>query len=224
MDKKVIKSFLKKKLILWSIFAVLAMGIVFFSGSLFNKAQIMDHLDYNITLNEDGSATIVETWDVYVQKTNTLFRNFKSSSKYGKVTDVKVKDLETGKELKQIDEEMYHVTKDCYYALDISSGKFEIAWGIGMDNSRGKKKYQITYTVTNLITDYNDCQEFYWKLLDESNGIPIKKVTGTIKFPDSVKSKDNLKAWGHGPLNGNIEIASNDIVKFTINNLIEISR
>ena len=221
MDKGVKKRNLKKCLIRWGIMATVIMFFAFAAG-LSEKSQIMDHLDYDITLNEDGSAKIVETWDVYANKTNTLFRNFVNSNKNGKIKNVKVKDLETGKDLKQIDQEMYHVTKDCFYALDIKGGsKFEIAWGIGMDNTSGKRLYQISYTVPNVVTDYKDCQEFYWMLLNKDNGIPVKKVTGTIKFPDSVKNKENLKVWGHGPLNGNIEIASNNTVKFTVDNLSE---
>ena len=45
----------------------------------------MNKLDYNITLNEDGSATIVETWNIHVSHTNTLFKTFKKST----VNDVK---------------------------------------------------------------------------------------------------------------------------------------
>ena len=35
-----------------------------------------------------------------------MFRNFEISDKYGDIIDVEVKDLETGKSFKQIDEEI----------------------------------------------------------------------------------------------------------------------
>ncbi len=183
------------------------------------KKQVMNRLDYDITLNTDGSATIVETWDIYISHTNTLFRTFDKTSAFGDITNVNVKDLNTGEDLTQIYKEMYHVTTDCFYALDIVPRKFEIAWGTGMENKTGLKRYEITYTITDVVTDYKDCQEFYWKLLDESNQIPVKKITGTIRMPNKVTDIDDLKAWGHGPLDGNIKIGSKGRIKFSVNGL-----
>ena len=80
--------------------------------------------------------------------------------------DGSVKDITKGKnkELTQISQAMNHVTKDCYYALNVSSNKFEIAWGIGMDKEYGRRKYQISYVVNDVITDYKDCQEIHVQL------------------------------------------------------------
>lgn len=210
---------IKKLLKRCTIMAIIIVILILFSGNLFSKKQIMNKLDYDITLNEDGSATIIETWDIYMSHTNTLFRTFEKSNKFGDITDVNVKDLTTGKNLKQIYREMYHVTDNCFYALDINRREFEVAWGTGMESKMGTKRYEFSYTITDVVTDYKDCQEFYWKLLDESNQIPVNKVTGTIKMPDKIKNIENLKAWGHGPLNGNIEINSNNIIKFTVDKL-----
>lgn len=217
--KKELKKILKKVLTRWSIMAIVILLIVLFSGQLFSKKQIMNELDYDITLNEDGSATIVETWDIYISHTNTLFRTFEKSNKFGDIINVNVKDLDTGEDLTQIYREMYHVTTDCFYALDLNSREFEVAWGTGMENKMGTKRYQFSYTITDVVTDYKDCQEFYWKLLDESNQIPVDKVTGTIKMPNKVSNIDNLKAWGHGPLDGNIEIDSKNRIEFSVNQL-----
>ena len=114
---------------------------------------------------------------------------------------------------------MYHVTKGCFYALDINFKQFEVAWGTGMENKMGTKRYQFSYTITDAVNDYKDCQEFYWTLLADNNQIPVNKVTGTIKMPSKVNDIDNLKAWGHGPLNGNIEIDSKNEVKFSVDRL-----
>ena len=217
--KKEFKNKLKKALKRWLIMAIVIMFIVLVSGHLFSKKQVMNKLDYNITLNEDGSATIVETWNVYISHTNTLFRTFERSNKFENITNVNVKDLDTGENLKQIYEEMYHVTTGCFYALYITPRKFEVAWGTGMENKMGTKKYEFSYTITNAVTDYKDCQEFYWKLLDESNSIPVSKVTGTIKMPSKVRNISNLKAWGHGPLNGNINIKNENTIEFTVDKL-----
>jgi len=188
----------------------------------FEKSQHIDNLDYNVTINEDGSIRVVETWDIYVNHTNTLFRNFDydGSRQYGYIVDVSVIDLEEKKVLANSYQEEYHVPTGYYYALELEEDdKFEIAWGTGMEKKSGKKKYQIAYTVTDVISHYEDCQELYWKLLSEENAIPAKSVTGTISLPRNVSDIDNLKVWGHGPLNGKISIVSKDTVKFSLEDL-----
>ncbi len=164
---------------------------------------------------------VVETWDINVQNTNTLFKNFDLSKvKYGNIKNAKVVDLQTNKNLSQIDVEMYHVPKDSYYALELNSHKFEIAWGVGLDNKIGHRKYQISYTVEDVVTQYQDCQEIYWQFLAKNqNDIPAKKVTGKLILPEDVSKEDNLKVWGHGQLNGKIEKNNNHEVVFEINNL-----
>ena len=183
------------------------------------QGQSMNQLDYYVTVNDNGSMTVTETWDIYISHTNTIFKNFDKSEKFGDIIDVSVKDLKTGKQLTRIYQEMYHVTTDCFYAQDISGNKFEIAWGTGMENKIGNKKYQITYTVTDVIKSYYNCQELYWMFLSDENNISCDNVTGTIVFPHSVSDINNLKAWGHGPLNGNINIADNNKIEFNINGL-----
>ena len=79
--KKELKKNLKKNLKRWSIMLIVIVLIILFSGKLFSKKQIMNQLNYDITLNKDGSATIVETWDIYISHTNTLFRTFAKSNK-----------------------------------------------------------------------------------------------------------------------------------------------
>ena len=210
-----IKSKCKKYIIMAIIFFIL---LILF-GNAFEKSQYLKQLDYNVTINEDGSIRIVETWDVFISYTNTLFRNFRQSTQYGDIVDVSVVDLKANKNLTNTYEEQYHVPTDCFYALEIAGNKFEIAWGTGMENWIGNKKYQISYTITDVINDYNDCQELYWKLLSEDNTIPAKLVTGTITLPKKLSSIENLKVWGHGPLNGEIARVSEDTVKFKLKDL-----
>ena len=220
MEKETIEVAKKvaKRIAIMAIIICVIKGIIFL-GMFSEQAQRMNNLTYDVTLNDDGSMKVVETWDIYISQTNTIFKNFDKSSKFGKITDVTVKDLDTGKTLEQIYKEMYHVTTGCFYALDISGNKFEIAWGTGMEEKMGNKKYQITYTVTDVATQYNDCQELYWMFLSSSNAIPVKRATGTITLPKSVEVADNLKAWGHGPLNGNIQKVSNNKVQFDVDDL-----
>ena len=48
-----------------------------FNVKSYAGTQKWNALDYNATVNEDGSMDVVETWDIKISETNTLFKNFK---------------------------------------------------------------------------------------------------------------------------------------------------
>ena len=142
-------------------------------GSLY-----LNKLDFFVTINSDGSMDVTETWNIDIRNTNTLYKTFKTDKdKYSSIENVKVKDVTLNKEFTQIDEEMYHVTKNCYYALKNSKGDFEIAWGVGLDNSYDTKTYEISYTVKDAIEKYNDYAELYWQFVGEDFEIDADKIT-----------------------------------------------
>ena len=68
MDKK-IKKFIKK--IFWMV--VISLVIYLFcwlNGNKIDKTQYLDSIDYQVTVNKDGSMNVVETWDININKTN----------------------------------------------------------------------------------------------------------------------------------------------------------
>lgn len=202
------------------IFICMFIAILFIS-TISNASDLkLKTLNYDVKLNADGTADVVETWKIYIEDTNTLFKTFKiDKSKYKEITDVKVSEIKSNgnkTEFSKINEYKYHVDKDCYYAL-IYNGKFEIAWGAHAESTT--KTYQISYKIVDAVKNYNDCSEFYWQFISTESEIPANLVTGTIRLPISVTNKDDLKVWAHGPLNGNIEIQSNDTVVFEVENL-----
>lgn len=194
--------------------------ILGFSTNSFAGSQEWNLLNYDVTLKSDGSADVVETWDIDIEETNTVFKQFKiDSSKYSGITDVSVTQIEPSrKDLRKINQEQYHVQSGCFYALKIDSSTFEIAWNVGLDDSSATRTYELKYTIEDAVKIYNDCTEFYWMFLDTTNGIPADKVTGTIHLPRGVDDLETLRVWGHGPLNANIEKVSEDTVKFDVEN------
>ena len=217
--KEKIKKHIKRCCIIAAITLVICGIFELGLNSKEGKYQYMNQLDYEVTLKDNGDMDVVETWDIYLKNTNTVFRNFELSDKFGMITNITVTDLETGKQLSQINEKMYHVTTDCFCAFELDDNKFEIAWGTGMEELKGIKKYQVKYTVTDVVTQYNDCQEIYWKFLDSINKISCEKVNIKIILPKQVQKIDNLLIWGHGPLNGVINKTSNRTVEAEINGL-----
>lgn len=214
--KKTIKNLL---IILIFLFAFLLIGNVksMASGDLF-----LNKLNFDAKINYDGSMDVVETWDIDIEETNTLYKTFKTdNTKYSGITNVQVSDVTNGtqKSFKEIDTLMYHVTKNCYYGMKNDDGDFEIAWGVGLDDSSATRKYQISYTVEDAISKYSDYAQLYWQFVGEDFEISSNKITGTITLPTDAKDKDEIKVWGHTEdLNGEIYAKGQNKIKFEVNN------
>lgn len=204
---------MKKKITyLVGIIIILAFLTFLFTTTSYAGSQKLNDLKYDVVLNQDGTADVVETWNIRVSETNTLFKTFElDSKKYGSITNVEVSEIKANGEIIPFNNTgvyAYHVQKGGFYALNIPGSEFEIAWGVQVENTE-TKTYQIKYKIGNAIKTYSDCSEFYWQFIGNTNGIPAKKVTGKITLPKEVKDKENLKVWAHGPLHGNIEIVDN---------------
>ena len=202
---------MKKTKYLIKIFAMLIIfiGIILISNKVKAGSINLNNLNFDIQLNEDGSMDVVENWDASISNTNTMFKDFDlDSTKLKKITDVEVYRVygeNNKKKLTEIDEEMYHVTEDCYYGLNVSGNRFEIAWGVSVDGTE-TRSYQVKYKVVDVVKTYADCSEVYWKLVGTDNEVPVTKLTATIKLPKEVSDKNNVRGWAHGPYNGNIYI------------------
>jgi uncharacterized membrane protein len=197
--------------------------LLIFSNKSYAGTQSWNSLNYDATINSDGSVNVVETWNISISETNTLFKDFElDSSKYSSITDVNVSRVYSNnleKSLTQIYEEQYHVDNGCFYALNIDSSTFEIAWNVGLDSSSDTRTYKLYYTIQDAIKVYNDCTEFYWQFLGTDNSISGKNITGTITLPKAVSDIENLRVWAHGPLTGKIQKISTNQVYFEIPSL-----
>ena len=210
----------KRKILYTLIFALafLLIGTVKSNAGTLN----LNNLDFNVQINNDGSMDVTETWDIYVSSTNTLYKSFETdSSKYSGITNVIVKEITNGQNINFAKTEnwAYHVTKNYYYGTENEDGDFEIGWGVGLDNSRGTRKYEISYTVKDAITKYEDYAELYWQFVGENFEISADKITGTIYLPSNAINKEDIKVWGHTEdLNGTIYATDLNKIEFELDN------
>ena len=76
--------------------------------------------------------------------------------------------------------------------------------------------FRIDYTATDLASRWSDTGELYWKFVSDGWDVESRNVTCTIHLPvpagQSVAAGDNVRAWGHGPLDGSVEFSGNDVV------------
>lgn len=205
-----------KKLLFIVLFAVI---VLFALTTKSNASLYLNNLDFYAELDENGNMNVTETWSIRVSDTNTLYKTFEiDRTKYSNITNVRVSEIGKG-DLSETNTWAYHLEKDTYFGGKNGDGKFEISWGVGLDNSSATKAYKISYTVQDVIKKYDDCAELYWQFVGSDFEISASKITGTIKLPKQVDSKEDIRVWGHvKTLNGEIYTTSEDTVQFALDN------
>lgn len=205
---------------------LLAMFIIIIAlvllGETKSQASLhLKNLDFQVQINDDGSMNVVETWDIKVSDTNTLYKTFiKDDTKYSSIMDVSVKDITKGENniFNSASKWEYHLPKGYFFAGTNNKGENEIAWGVSIESTT-RKQYLISYRVNDVITKYNDCAELYWQFVGNEFEISANKITGTIKLPANVQHLEDLKVWGHTKyLNGEVKVVSSDTVEFNLDN------
>ncbi len=81
--------------------------------------------------------------------------------------------------------------------------------------SKRNKAFYIKYTIKNLAIKHNDVGEIGWNVVGDSLTESVDNMVITLHLP----SNSDVRAWAHGPLNGNIEIINSETVKFTLQGL-----
>ena len=207
-----------KKIIFILIFAIIILlGLTTKS----NASLYLNNLDFYAEIDTNGNMNVTETWNIRISNTNTLYKTFElDENKYSGITNVQVSEVGRGAFTKT-DEWAYHLTKDYYFGGINDDGKFEISFGVGLDDSTATNTYKINYTVVDAIKKYDDCAELYWQFLGSDATVDASKITGTIKLPSEADSKEDIRVWGHvETLNGEIYVTSTDTVEFSLDNYI----
>lgn len=213
---------MNKSIKIFYIFIFMVLFLI--SGTVESKAGDLNlnDLNFEVQINSDGSMDVTEKWDIDISETNTLYKSFKTdSSKYTGIKDVFVKETTSGRErnFTKTENWAYHVEKNSYYGTENEDGDFEIGWGVGLDNSRATREYEISYTVEDAIAKNNDYAELYWQFIGEEFEINCDKITGTIYLPSDVSDTEEIKVWGHTEdLNGTIYVTDTDKIEFEIDN------
>lgn len=80
-----------------------------------------------------------------------------------------------------------------------------------------QKTFRIRYTVKNVSVKYNDTGELYYQFLGEENNTHIDFFRINIELPEDIT--EDVKIFAHGPSNGTIDFAENNIVRAEVENM-----
>ena len=102
-----------------------------------------------------------------------------------------------------------------YYVKD-QGDSYYIKWFYRASNQQ--KKFTLNYRIDNGITKQADTAEFYWQFIGNKWETGSDKVSATFLIPWG-DNETEIKAWGHGPLNGKVSIVSAKEVVFNAEGL-----
>ena len=162
-----------KKLLLLTLVMVSA---VLFSMSASAKNQVIN-IDTDITINDDGSADIYQTWQCNFKEDTEVYYFFPDEGKY-EISNLVVWD----------EDKTYETVNDWDTSLSFSekAGKcgileygdgYELCWGI---TEYGTKIYYVYFKIDNLVTAYKDADATYFCLF--SDNVDTRPTYATVKI------------------------------------------
>lgn len=187
------------------------------------KADHMYSVNMKIDILEDGTAKIVETWNVLADSGSEWYKTMYELNN-SSLTDYKV--LMDGNELTyknwNVDDTISQ--KSGYYGINYTSKGMELCFG---KSDYKRHVFTISYTLSNYVFNTEDSQVLAWVLFPQTDVDYFSaEVSSYYKFPDT------LDVWGYGYKgyayveNGVIKLSTEDsldsqyvslLVKFPLN-------
>lgn len=188
---------MKKRRSILSIFAILLLPVLLFSGcqSYDDDAdQLLRAVDVQAEVLENGNMHITERWDITLydrgKDYSNLFKSFPYSDEQ-QITDFSVTDNESGETYTFEGEfrSLYELSEEpgtCY--LIQNGSETEIGWFMP-PVEEGDASFTLSYTVTNAIERYDDVGVLYYGFIGSEFSIPIKSFLQKFLFRRALPSR-----------------------------------
>lgn len=79
---------------------------------------------------------------------------------------------------------------------------------------------QLDYTVADAVQKYADVGELYWQFVGKGWAEPTKNASLTVTLPvpagQAVSGGDNVRAWGHGPLDATVSFNDDGTISYHV--------
>lgn len=99
--------------------------------------------------------------------------------------------------------------------VEQTTKKNQISYKVFDASKDEQKQFRLTYQVRNVVQVYQDTAELYWQFFGKSNTSQIESVNIFVHLPPGVK-RDELLAFGHGSLVGNLTVLDGGVVQYTV--------
>lgn len=189
---------------------ILVLSLLLFTTIFGRTAYEIESLDIVANIERDGSLEVEERVIYDIGKINGILYNIDALG-YGKFSDLQIFYEDDG-EFKQARNNT--APSEGNFTVSVDDGLYKIKLYAPSQNER--KEFIFRYNLTRGVTVYRDIAQLNRKMVGKDWQNSIGNISVTVNLPENVK-KDDIYAFGHGPLTGNIEILDGKSVRYTLN-------
>lgn len=189
---------------------ILVLSLLLFTTIFGRTVYEIERLDIVANIERDGSLEVEERVIYDIGKINGILYNIDALG-YGKFTDLQIFYEDDG-EFKQARNNT--APSEGNFTVSVDDGLYKIKLYAPSQNER--KEFIFRYNLTRGVTVYRDIAQLNRKMVGKKWQNSIGNISVTVNLPENVK-KDDIYAFGHGPLTGNIEILDGKSVRYTLN-------
>ena len=155
----------------------------------------VNDVNIHVSLSEDGTARIVEIWDVVVASGTEWYLVREN------LGDIKIQNLavhdETGTEFRNtgswdVDRSLAQKAGQC--GLHSTGSGYEICWGVG---SYGPHVFTVSYDMTNAVKSLNDYDMLHMQFISDELSSPPAHASLTLSAPVAL-GEENSRIWAFG--------------------------
>lgn len=189
---------------------ILVLSLLLFTTIFGRTVYEIERLDIVANIERDGSLEVEERVVYDIGKINGILYNIDALG-YGKFSDLQIFYEDDG-EFKQARNNT--APSEGNFTVSVDDGLYQIKLYAPSQNER--KEFIFRYNLTRGVTVYRDIAQLNRKMVGKEWQNSIGNISVTVNLPENVK-KDDIYAFGHGPLTGNIEILDGKSVRYTLN-------
>lgn len=189
---------------------ILVLSLLLFTTIFGRTVYEIERLDIVANIERDGSLEVEERVIYDIGKINGILYNIDALG-YGKFTDLQIFYEDDG-EFKQARNNT--APSEGNFTVSVDDGLYKIKLYAPSQNER--KEFIFRYNLTRGVTVYRDIAQLNRKMVGKEWQNSIGNISVTVNLPENVK-KDDIYAFGHGPLTGNTEILDGKSVRYTLN-------
>lgn len=217
---------MKKKLFSTMTFLIIAIAMILplFTGMnntvyAEDKSYSINGLNINANILEDGSMDITETFNMrfdggpftIVYQDIPLVANQKTGAKVS-IDNVQVS--QGTQVFTQVQQQ--NGRPQGKYFVGKTSDSIHIEWYHSSENV--DRQFTVKYRVIGAVTSYNDTADLYWQFVGDKWDVPISNINITVNIPKGAE-KSQVKVFGHGPVQGDVELLSPETAKWSLDKL-----
>ena len=169
------------------------------------KSYKVSQLYVEATVNPDGSMDVLERRTFSFDGSFSWVIQDLSLSGSDGITDIRVS--EDGEDY------LYAELGQNTYSYVQRGDKIEVTWRFDAQDT--DKTFDISYKVSGAVVAHADIAELYWKFVGSEWEVAHEDVSVVLTLPAGASAGD-LRAWGHGPLAGQVDIVSPEKVTWTV--------